>query len=91
MEKDPDELSKNDRIYLELFFNLDYYWKARMRGLELRRNFHGMYDDFRKKLGIIQEASQGLRNSTSLRELLDVTSRLLIRVDNRLFCWWEII
>jgi cytokinesis protein len=72
VEKDPDELSKYDRIYLELFFNLDRYWKARMRGLQLRRNFHGMYDDFRKKLGIIQEASQGLRNSTSFRELLDV-------------------
>jgi hypothetical protein len=43
-----------------------------MRGLELRRNFLGMYDDFRKKLGIIQDASQGLRNSTNLRELLDV-------------------
>ena len=43
-----------------------------MRGLQLRRNFHGMYDDFRKKLGIIQEASQGLRNSTAFRELLDV-------------------
>jgi cytokinesis protein len=72
VEKDPDELSKNDRIYLELFFNLDHYWKARMRGLELRRNFIGMYDDFRKKLGVIQEASQGLRNSTNFRELLDV-------------------
>lgn len=74
MEKDPDELSKNDRIYLELFFNLDYYWKARMRGLELRRNFIGIYDDFRKKLGVIQEASQGLRNSTNFREFLDVTA-----------------
>jgi hypothetical protein len=31
-----------------------------------------MYDDFRKKLGIIQEACQGLRKSTSFRELLDV-------------------
>lgn len=71
-EKDPEELSKYDRIYLELFFNLEHYWKARMRGLELRRNFAGTYDDFRKKLGIIQEASQSLRQSTNLRELLDV-------------------
>jgi hypothetical protein len=72
VDKDPEELSKNDRIYLELFYNLDGYWKARMRGLQLRRNFHSMYDDFRKKLGIIQEASQSLRNSTTFRELLDV-------------------
>lgn len=72
MDKDPEELSKNDRIYLELFFNLDGYWKARMRGLQLRRNFHSMYDDFRKKLAVIQEASQSLRNSTTFRELLDV-------------------
>jgi cytokinesis protein len=72
VDKDPEELSKNDRIYLELFFNLDGYWKARMRGLQLRRNFHSMYDDFRKKLGVIQEASQSLRNSTTFRELLDV-------------------
>lgn len=43
-----------------------------MRGLELRRNFHGMYDDIRKKLGIIQEASQSLRDSAALREILDV-------------------
>ena len=84
VEKDPDELSKNDRIYLELFFNLDYYWKARMRGLELRRNFHGMYDDFRKNLGVVQEASQGLRNSSSFRELLDVFS-IWIMADGRLF------
>jgi cytokinesis protein len=72
VEKDPDELSQYDRIYLELFFNLDHYWKARMRGLELRRNFAGSYDDFRKKLGVIQEAGHGLRQSTNLRELLDV-------------------
>jgi cytokinesis protein len=76
VDKDPEELSKNDRIYLELFFNLDGYWKARMRGLQLRRNFYSMYDDFRKKLGIIQEASQSLRNSTTFRELLDVHSSL---------------
>ena len=37
-----------------------------------------MYDDFRKKLGVIQDASQGLRNSTSFRELLDVESILLV-------------
>jgi len=43
-----------------------------MRGLQLRRNFHSMYDDFRKKLSVIQEASQSLRNSTTFRELLDV-------------------
>ena len=57
-----------------------------MRGLELRRNFYGMYDDFRKKLGIIQEASQGLRNSTTFRELLDVSpvngGRLMIGYSN---------
>jgi len=43
-----------------------------MRGLQLRRNFYSMYDDFRKKLSAIQEASQSLRNSTTFRELLDV-------------------
>jgi len=88
-EKDPEELSKYDRIYLELFFNLDHYWKARMRGLELRRNFAGMYDDYRKKLGIIQEASQSLRQSTNLRELLDVFAQLN-QADSRLFLWWAI-
>ena len=43
-----------------------------MRGLELRRNFNGLYDDFRKKLAIIREACQSLRNSTNFREILDV-------------------
>ena len=43
-----------------------------MRGLELRRTFNSLYDDFRKKLGTIQEACQVLRNSTAFRELLDV-------------------
>ena len=43
-----------------------------MRGLQLRRNFYSLYDDFRKKLAVIQEASQSLRNSSTFRELLDV-------------------
>lgn len=49
-----------------------------MRGLELRRQFHGMYDDFRKKLGVIQDASEGLRKSMNFRELLDVPLRFTV-------------
>jgi hypothetical protein len=61
-----------------------------MRGLQLRRNFHSMYDDFRKKLGVIQDASQGLRNSTNFRELLDVCQPFF-QANGRSFCWWGII
>jgi hypothetical protein len=58
-----------------------------MRGLELRRNFSGMYDDFRKKLGTIQEASQGLRNSTTFRELLDVFASSFALIAGHIVSW----
>jgi cytokinesis protein len=71
-EKDSDELSKNDRIYLELFINLGHYWKARMRSLELYRTFFAAYDGHLKKIQLLESASIQLKEAQSLHELFDV-------------------
>ncbi|KAK9448642.1 uncharacterized protein V1518DRAFT_405912 [Limtongia smithiae] len=71
-EKDPSELTRADQVYLELFFNLQSYWKSRMRALLLTRTLEREYDELLDKLKLIDHASDAIRNSSKLRDLLDI-------------------
>ncbi|KAK9373598.1 uncharacterized protein V1513DRAFT_402661 [Lipomyces chichibuensis] len=71
-EKDPSELTRADQVYLELCFNLQAYWKSRMRALLLTCNLERDYDELLSKLTLVDNASEAIRNSRNLRDLLDI-------------------
>lgn len=69
-EMDPAELTREDQIYLQTAFELHHYWKSRMRALALTRSFEVEYDEISVKLKMIVSASDSLRNSVSLMNIL---------------------
>lgn len=71
-EKDPAELQRPDRIYLELMYNLQHYWKSRVRALNLLCHYEKDYEDLVHKLRSIDEAVEGLKNSQNLRSLFGI-------------------
>ncbi|KAK7206356.1 hypothetical protein BZA70DRAFT_236523, partial [Myxozyma melibiosi] len=71
-EKDLTELSRADQVYLELCFNLQSYWKSRMRALILTQTFEHDYDELVQKLKLVDSASESVRKSTKLRDLFDI-------------------
>lgn len=71
-EKDPAELARADRIYLELIYNLHHYWRSRMRALNAMINYQRDYDDLVHRLEQIDTALDGLEKSDTLRRVFDV-------------------
>ncbi|KAK9481287.1 hypothetical protein V1514DRAFT_365163 [Lipomyces japonicus] len=71
-EKDPSELTRADQIYLALCFNLQGYWRARMRALLLTRNIERDYEELVGKLKMLDKASESVRRSKNLRSLFDI-------------------
>ena len=71
-DKDPLELQRPDRIYLELFYNLQHYWKSRVRALKVVLNFEKEYEDMILKLRTIDEAVENIKNSKHLRSVFDI-------------------
>lgn len=71
-EKDPSELARADRIYLELIFNLHHYWRSRMRALNSMLNYERDYNDLVHKLEQIDTALDGLEKSDTLRRVFDI-------------------
>jgi len=69
-EQDPSELSREDQIYLQTAFELNHYWKARMRALALTRSFEPDYDTLSSKLKEVVNVSESIRDSTSLLSVL---------------------
>lgn len=69
-EQDPSELTREDQIYLFTAFELQHYWKSRMRALALTRTFEPEYDEISKKLREIVNVSESLRDSVSLVNVL---------------------
>ncbi|KPI41697.1 Cytokinesis protein sepA [Cyphellophora attinorum] len=69
-EQDPEELTREDQIYLQTAYELHHYWKARMRALALTRSFEPEYDEISKKLKDVVNVSESLRDSTSLMSVL---------------------
>ncbi|KAJ4983660.1 cytokinesis protein sepA, partial [Stagonosporopsis vannaccii] len=69
-EQDPNELTREDQIYLYTAFELHSYWKSRMRALALTRTFEAEYDEISNKLLEISRVSDSLRSSSSLISVL---------------------
>ncbi|EEH50140.2 uncharacterized protein PADG_06219 [Paracoccidioides brasiliensis Pb18] len=69
-DQDPTELTREDQIYLQTAVELNHYWKARMRALQLTRTFESDYDDISHKLQEIVRVCESLRDSVSLMNVL---------------------
>ncbi|KAJ5825467.1 Diaphanous autoregulatory [Penicillium riverlandense] len=69
-EQDPAELTREDQIYLYTAYELNHYWKARMRALALTRSFESEYEHLSEKLQYVVKVSESLRDSVSLMNVL---------------------
>ncbi|KAL1795788.1 hypothetical protein ACET3X_006012 [Alternaria dauci] len=69
-EQDPNELTREDQIYLFTAYELHHYWKSRMRALALTRTYESEYDEISNKLLEISRVSESLRDSSSLISVL---------------------
>jgi cytokinesis protein len=69
-EQNPDDLTREDQIYLYTAYELHHYWKSRMRALALTRTFESEYDEISTKLLEISRVSDSLRSSSSLISVL---------------------
>ncbi|QPG73041.1 hypothetical protein FOA43_000345 [Brettanomyces nanus] len=71
-DKDPADLARADRIYLELIYNLHHYWRSRMRALNTMLTFEKDYDDLVVKLEKVDLALDRLEKSDTLRRVFDI-------------------
>ncbi|QFZ29532.1 putative formin protein [Clavispora lusitaniae] len=71
-EKDPNELQRPDRIYLELIYNLQHYWKSRIRALKTIATFEKDYEELVQKLRNIDDTVESIRHSKHLRSVFDI-------------------
>ena len=69
-EQDPNELTREDQIYLFTSFELHHYWKSRMRALALTRTYEIEYDQISTKLREVVRVSESLRDSVALMNVL---------------------
>ncbi|KAJ5669192.1 Cytokinesis protein sepA [Penicillium macrosclerotiorum] len=69
-EQDPTELTREDQIYLATAFELNHYWKARMRALALTRSYEHEYEYISTRLQEVVQVSESLRDSVSLMNVL---------------------
>lgn len=69
-EQDPNELTREDQIYLYTAYELHHYWKSRMRALSLTRTFEPEYDEISNKLLEVSRVADSLRSSSSLISVL---------------------
>ena len=69
-KKNPNELERYDRIYVELCYNLSSYWKARSRALFVAITYESDYNDIIYRLNLLQGGLDKLKSSKSLVEIL---------------------
>lgn len=69
-EQDPNDLTREDQIYLYTAYELNHYWKARMRALSLTRTFEPDYEHISAKIQHVVKVSEALRDSVSLMNVL---------------------
>ena len=69
-DQDPNELTREDQIYLQTAFELHHYWKARMRALALTQSYEPEYDELSFKIQEIVNVCESLRDSVSLMNVL---------------------
>lgn len=71
-KKNPNELDRHDRIFLELCFNLRGYWKSRSRSLLLIKNYLSNFHDLNRKIEMLDNAITLVKSSESLKNVLSV-------------------
>ncbi|KAL8400584.1 hypothetical protein RB594_000834 [Gaeumannomyces avenae] len=69
-DQDPNELTRQDQIFLQTAFELNHYWPSRMRALALTRSFETDYEEISEKIRMVVAASESLRDSVSLMNVL---------------------
>ncbi|KAK4075984.1 hypothetical protein Trihar35433_2544 [Trichoderma harzianum] len=69
-EQDPEELTRQDQMYLYTAFELHHYWKSRMRALALTQSFESDYDEISAKMQDVVAVSESLRDSVALMNVL---------------------
>ncbi|UKZ93748.1 uncharacterized protein TrAFT101_008655 [Trichoderma asperellum] len=69
-EMDPEELTRQDQLYLYTAFELHHYWKSRMRALALTQSFESDYDEIISKMQDVVTVSESLRDSVALMNVL---------------------
>lgn len=74
--KDPEELQREDRIYLATFVELQHYWQRRIGCLKLRDTLERNYDELADQISLVTNAAISLRKSQSFREVLNVVLHL---------------
>lgn len=75
-DKDPEELMREDQIFLTTFVELGHYWHRRMSGLKLKDTLERNYKDLQDQMSLVTSTSLALRNSQSFREVLNVVLHL---------------
>lgn len=70
--KDPEELARADRLYVETVYNLNKYWRARMRVLSVITSFKEDYELINNQMNKVNIATEGLENSNSLKKLFEI-------------------
>lgn len=71
-DKDPNELARPDRIYVETFYNLNHYWRARMRVLNIITSFKEDFSILNEQLDKVEIASNCVEESSSLKMLFEI-------------------
>lgn len=71
-EKDPSELLRLDRLYLELIYNLQHYWKSRIRSLSVISSYEKDYSELLEKLNSVDAAVESIQDSKNLRKIFDI-------------------
>jgi cytokinesis protein len=69
-EQNPEDLTREDQIYLLTAYELHHYWKSRMRALALTRTYETEYDEISHKLLEVSRVADSLRSSSSLISVL---------------------
>ncbi|KAG7805718.1 hypothetical protein KL921_005388 [Ogataea angusta] len=75
-QKDPAELDRLDRIYLELCFNLRHYWTARSKCVSVCYNYERDLADLGRDLQVLETAVEEVRESRSLVQVLYIIKGL---------------
>lgn len=71
-DADPNELRREDQIYLETAYNLHHYWRPRMRALALTTTYETDYLELQTKLGQIVRVADTVRESKTFHGVLQV-------------------
>jgi len=71
-ESDPNDLRREDLIYLETAYNLHHYWKSRVRALALTRSLDPDYTELQSKLHQVVRVSDTVRACKAFQDVLEL-------------------